>query len=65
MLLMSEQVLRKLIKEADKVYSSLGMRGLESWANSQNGVRDYSRQIYEIICEKNRRPLYKHFFNRF
>lgn len=50
---MDEQPLRGLVKEAGRIYSHMGMSGLENWVNLQNGNGDYSRQIYKIICEKN------------
>jgi len=53
---MDEQLLKGLVKEAGRIYSRMGMSGLENWANSQNGNGDYLGQIYKIICEKNRIP---------
>ncbi len=53
---MNEQILRGLVKKATIIYFNSGMAGLENWANSQNGKTDYSKGIYEIICEKNSKP---------
>ena len=54
---MNEQFLAELIKKAAIIYSRRGMVGLERWANSQDGEYSrYSRQIYQVISERNRSP---------
>jgi len=53
---MDEQLLKGLVKEAGRIYSRMGMSGLENWVNSRNGNGDYLMQIYKIVCEKNSIP---------